>query len=724
MATLSSRFLSVCFVLSVLLTPLRAQVALPFDLAVEQDGSFTPVAITTTLTLQAPGVNQEASLRLRIRNIRSSAIMLTAVNVVGSRFTVDAGSFPALLQPGGSITATVRYSAGSSVRAVGELLISHFVTSPAEAQTARLAIAGVAPEFRVSYTIGSSGDAAVVTPGGQIAFPQAPVNSTTVANMTVLNAGSGPGAIQGVQVTGSSFRTQGLPVFPLVLPASSELRFVVQFTPAAPGPAAEGGFTLQLEGATLQAVITGTGAASMFTYELILPRSVAPMTPGQRVPLPATRVGDTLPLSVRVTNGGNTDGTVAAISVLGPAFSISQAPILPVAIPQQGSIVFSLDVTPREPGPAIGLLRVGNDSFDLEIVGEGARTRYSYRLSGVPISVLPLESVRFPTARLGETSEVLFEIRNDGNQEAVIPNLAITPASGAYSIADATGLPIRLQPGESSAVALLYSPTTLDDETATLTVGSDSFALAGTSSPPPPLPPFTISGVSDPVQQMDQPLVGLSIEEPYPVLLRGELILSFESAVFAGDPSIQFATGGRVAGFTIPAGERDAVFSNGSNRVRFQTGTVAGNIVLTPRFTVGTFVLGSEERLRVTLPPSAPRLLSMQLLALTASSMTLELTASTPTRSLEALEFVFTSAPGSSRPLSESTIQVSVSTLADNFFRSTASETAGGVFFATVPFALSVGGGNLPNLASIVSQVTATVVNSQGRSNAISVPIR
>jgi hypothetical protein len=179
-----------------------------------------------------------------------------------------------------------------------------------------------------------------------------------------------------------------------------------------------------------------------------------------------------------------------------------------------------------------------------------------------------------------------------------------------------------------------------------------------------------------------------------------------------------------VVEFTIPAGARDAIFANGSNRMRFQTGTVAGNIALTPRFRVESFDVASDGVLRVTLPASAPRLLSMQVIALSPSSVTLELTASSPTRSVEALEFVFQAAPGASTPLSESTIRVPVSSLADNYFRSGASATTGGVFFATIPFSLSVSKGTAPSLASIVNQVTATVVNAQGQSNAISAAIR
>ena len=76
----------------------------------------------------------------------------------------------------------------------------------------------------------------------------------------------------------------------------------------------------------------------------------------------------------------------------------------------------------------------------------------------------------------------------------------------------------------------------------------------------------------------------VTLEETFPVDLRGTLTLDFTSEVFSDDPAVQFATGGRFVPFRIKSGETTAEFQGGAREVPFQTGTVAGLIKLTPAF--------------------------------------------------------------------------------------------------------------------------------------------
>ena len=96
----------------------------------------------------------------------------------------------------------------------------------------------------------------------------------------------------------------------------------------------------------------------------------------------------------------------------------------------------------------------------------------------------------------------------------------------------------------------------------------------------PPLPSVSIDGLADPANAADQPSFTISLPTAYPVQLTGQIVMTFspDAAVAMDDPSIQFATGGRTASFTIPAGSTTAVFS--INSMALQTGTVAGTINL------------------------------------------------------------------------------------------------------------------------------------------------
>ena len=185
----------------------------------------------------------------------------------------------------------------------------------------------------------------------------------------------------------------------------------------------------------------------------------------------------------------------------------------------------------------------------------------------------------------------------------------------------------------------------------------------------------------------------------------------------------QFASGGRFVDFTIPPGTRNAVFANGSTTTRFQTGTVVGSIVLSPTFTVGSLPLRSDNVLRLNLPPAPPRVLSLQVGELSSSGVTFVLSGATPIRSLDSIEFSFQLTDRPPVSISASTVSINVRALADNFFRSAASSTTGGFFFATVPFQLTIGGNNPPALTEIVRGVTVRLVSSEGGSEAMSVTI-
>src|SRR5437764_5644308 len=140
------------------------------------------------------------------------------------------------------------------------------------------------------------------------------------------------------------------------------------------------------------------------------------------------------------------------------------------------------------------------------------------------------------------------------------------------------------------------------------------------------MPNYTYTGATGAQEPLQQVGAGLTLASSYPLNLNGTLTLSFNSDVFANDPAVQFATGGRMVNFTIPAGSTQAVFPNNSTQLRLQSGTVAGTITLTP-----SFVTDGGINLTPTIPPtlnltvaqSSPRLLSVQVSSKSSSALTL-----------------------------------------------------------------------------------------------------
>jgi hypothetical protein len=81
----------------------------------------------------------------------------------------------------------------------------------------------------------------------------------------------------------------------------------------------------------------------------------------------------------------------------------------------------------------------------------------------------------------------------------------------------------------------------------------------------------------------EQHPIRVQLESPYSLPLSGQLLLSFSPDAGPGDHTIQFSTGGRMAEFTIPQGSTLAEFQAGE--LALQTGTVAGTLLLSARFT-------------------------------------------------------------------------------------------------------------------------------------------
>ena len=90
----------------------------------------------------------------------------------------------------------------------------------------------------------------------------------------------------------------------------------------------------------------------------------------------------------------------------------------------------------------------------------------------------------------------------------------------------------------------------------------------------PPAPPVTISGLPDTAAApAEQYAFRVSIGSAYPAPLTGEAVLSFAPDSGPGDSTIQFASGGRTAAFSIP---QDSLEATSAIPLAIQTGTVAG----------------------------------------------------------------------------------------------------------------------------------------------------
>jgi hypothetical protein len=196
--------------------------------------------------------------------------------------------------------------------------------------------------------------------------------------------------------------------------------------------------------------------------------------------------------------------------------------------------------------------------------------------------------------------------------------------------------------------------------------------------------------------------------------------------VFANDPSVQFATGGRTVSFTIPAGTRDAVFSNNQSSIRLQSGTVAGTITLVPSFqsTDGALPLtpANPPQLNLTVPATAPQLLSVQVASRTENGFQLLVTGYAPSRQLSQISLAFSAAPGENVQTTRLDLNVDASFTA--WYQSATAIPFGSQFTATIPVTIQGDLTNAKTHLDTIKTVAVTLSNRVGASQTITVNVQ
>ncbi len=719
-----------------------AQTNLPFQIRVDLEGSSSTVANFTTVTLASSAVGKPLVVSVTLTYTGNTRAAITAMPLLlgSSDFSIISPmpEVPIPFAPGDNFRVQVRYAASTSRQANGQLSFIYNETPPLKEQPVIAGViavnfTGVAPEFTASYALQADANVIPLPDQGIIQFPPTPVNTTNNATVFILNKGSGPGIVDSVSLTGSAFQILALPLLPAVVPSGESLRFLVRYSPKTRG-SDQGTLTVVMGEKTLTASIDASSISPGFAYTLLTADEATPMLTTQPVALPPTRLGETTSVIVQVKNTGNADGVINGIAITGAGFTLAELPVFPFTLSPDTLTTFVINFTPVQPGRNAARLRIGNDIFELAGTGIGSKLTFSYTNGATTNTVTSPGLVPFTPATVGQSSSLEFTVRNTGTVSAVIGSIGITSgaatgaASNVFRLENPPPLPVTLEPEQSLSFGIRFSPLTTGQSTATLYVDATPFTLAGFGTDPPALPSYRFTGASGTVEPFDQPAIGLTLASAYPLPLRGTLTLTVDSDLPATDPAVQFATSGRVATFTIPAGSTQAIFQNGSTNLRLQTGTVASTITLTPAFATEAgldLTPRNPLTLRLQVPKLAPRLLSVQVVSQSATGFVLSITGYSTTRSLSRMELTFTPASGVQFPNPRLTIPIESESAV--WFKTATSQTFGGQFSITLPFSLRTEGQTeTPLLTPIekLESVAVTVSNEVGTSNSVGTRIR
>jgi len=302
-----------------------------------------------------------------------------------------------------------------------------------------------------------------------------------------------------------------------------------------------------------------------------------------------------------------------------------------------------------------------------------------------------------------------------GNGTVGTPYSASATASGGtkpYTYS-ATGLPTGVSI-DSTTGAISGTPSAAGTTTITVTV-KDAAAKTATGTAQvtislPPTPPVGFTGVSGTGTPGGQQTVGVTLSDPYPTDMAVTLTLTFAPDSGPDDPTVMFATGGRTAHLTVPAGATVSLTSVG-----VQVGTVAGTITITAQLQVGTTDVTPSPAPKITIRiNAAPPTISSATATRNATGFTVVVTGFAPDREITSAQFTFNPAPGST--LQTTSLTVAVDAVFGPWF-SGPGVAFGSQFTFTQPFTIQ------GSAQSIVS-VTITLVNKLGSSNTVTVNLQ
>jgi hypothetical protein len=384
------------------------------------------------------------------------------------------------------------------------------------------------------------------------------------------------------------------------------------------------------------------------------------------------------------------------------------------------SFTFTLTFMPTLPGDQPGQLLIGSDLFTISGRGLGPKLVFSYVSGGTSTTLGSNDAVIFSPIPVGQTSQLEFTITNMGTTTAKVSNIVIGEPKSPFSLAGLPNLPSSLDPGQTLPFSIAFAPVTTGPSNGTLHIDTTVIPLIGSGNPPPPLPTYTIQGPSGNVDAQSQPAIRLTLANPYPLALTGVLTLTTSSDI-VNDPAVQFATGGRIVPFVIPANSTSANFADQGPQLRLQTGTVASSITLTPTFATQSGGIdvtpASPTTLQFAVAAAPPVLVAVLPVNETANSFALNVTGYSTTRTLTSVTLQFTAA--ASMTLGTSQVTIDVRQAATLWFQSAGSQSFGGQFTVTLPFTLQGTPPTGKTLLQTIASISATVSNERGASNSL-----
>ena len=275
-----------------------------------------------------------------------------------------------------------------------------------------------------------------------------------------------------------------------------------------------------------------------------------------------TFIDTTVTTTFSITNTGTADLIIDNISLIGTnadAFTVENLTV-PLNIAPNQTLPFDVSFSPGTPGAKTATLRISSNDpatgiITIPVQGLGVERPK-------PILTIQPDSLDFGAVAINTITEKSLFLKNDGSEELAITSLNIMGNNASEFIISSDMTTFTLQPGDSQAVSLQFSPMTTGLKAAFLQVNSNDLTRAIVDIPltgqgvEPPKPQLTVSPDS---LDFGSLTIDTSVEKSLLLMNNGTADLAITSLTIGGDNAADFELLSQPIAFTLPPADSQAV---------------------------------------------------------------------------------------------------------------------------------------------------------------------
>ena len=464
------------------------------------DGNVRALSDGTAINFPTVDVNTTTTATITILNQGTGTGTVTGISVAGTGFLLTGSPIlPATIGAGQNLRFGIVFAPAQA----GSFFGTYSINLGGRSISGTLIASTNTPTLAVSYAL-ADGIVRTLSDGAAINFPAVDINATTTATITIFNQGTGTGTVTGIFLAGGGFQLSGALQLPVTIPSNQGVRFGIVFAPSKAG-SFTGTFRIDLTGRSISGTLTASTASSNFSLSYIDPdtSNILPLTNNSTLPFPNTLAGTTSIITLLADNTGAGTGSINSITLgsSASAFQLLSLPPLPISVPPSQFLRFGIRFSPQQQQNSSDTLRVdfNGQITTINLQAQGTQPQFSYGVaSGTATTPLsPGGTVAIADTAVGQTSSVVVSVYNFGTADGQISTISVT--GQGLSLTELPTVPFTLHPNGSQHFTLNFAPPQPGAVSGRLTIGSDTFTIAGTGIGPRLIYTYTSAATAVPV---------------------------------------------------------------------------------------------------------------------------------------------------------------------------------------------------------------------------------